>query len=147
MYDRFNRPIQYLRISVTDRCNLRCVYCMPEEGVVPLKHSDILSYEEILEVVGVAIESGIQKIRITGGEPLVRKGVVSLVSRVSSLKGIRDLSMTTNGILLEEFARPLKDAGLHRINISLDTLDPDRYRQLTRGGDITRVLKGIMAAL
>ncbi len=147
MYDRFNRTINYLRVSVTDRCNLRCVYCMPEEGVVPLKHADILSYEEILEVIKVAVESGIDKIRITGGEPLVRKGVVSLVSRISSLKGIRDLSMTTNGVLLEEFAQPLKDAGLHRINISLDALDPDRYRQLTRGGDVRRVIRGIEAAM
>lgn len=147
MYDRFNRRINYLRISVTDRCNLRCIYCMPEEGVVPLMHRDILSYEEILDVVKVAVSLGINKIRITGGEPLVRKGVVGLIGEISRLEGITDLSLTTNGVLLEEFAGQLKEAGLHRINISLDTLDPDRYRELTRGGDIERVLRGINAAI
>ncbi|HNS16484.1 MAG TPA: radical SAM protein [Bacteroidales bacterium] len=147
MYDRFNRKINYLRISVTDRCNLRCVYCMPEEGIIPLKHTDILSYEEIMEVVKVAVKYEIDKIRITGGEPLVRKGVVSLISWISALKEITDLSLTTNGILLEAFALPLRDAGLHRVNISLDTMDPDRYRHLTRGGDIQRVFDGIQAAM
>lgn len=147
MYDRFNRKINYLRISVTDRCNLRCVYCMPEEGIIPLKHTDILSYEEIMEVVKVGVKYEIDKIRITGGEPLVRKGVVSLISWISALKGITDLSLTTNGILLEAFARPLRDAGLHRVNISLDTMDPDRYRHLTRGGDIQRAFNGIQAAM
>ncbi len=147
MYDRFNRKINYLRVSVTDRCNLRCVYCMPEEGVVPLMHSDILSYEEIIEVVKAAVELGVNKVRITGGEPLVRKGVVELIRKISTIEGITDLSLTTNGVLMEEFARSLKEAGLHRVNISLDTLSPDRYRQLTRGGDISRVLKGITAAV
>jgi cyclic pyranopterin phosphate synthase len=147
MFDRYNRKINYLRISVTDRCNLRCVYCMPEEGVVPLKHSDILSYEEILEVVTVAASLGITKIRITGGEPLVRKGVTGLIREISKLGVIHDLSMTSNGILLEEFAVQLKEAGLHRVNISLDSLDPERYRQMTRGGDLDRVLRGITAAL
>lgn len=147
MFDRYNRMINYLRISVTDRCNLRCAYCMPEEGVVPLRHSDILTYEEILEVVKVAASLGVTKIRITGGEPLVRKGVISLIREISKLDAIRDLSMTSNGLLMEDFADRLKEAGLHRVNISLDTLDPDRYRQLTRGGDLNRVLRGITAAL
>lgn len=146
MYDRFNRKIDYLRISVTDRCNLRCIYCMPEEGVVPLQHSDILTYEEIIAFVKVAITMGIHKIRLTGGEPLVRKGVVHLVENLSELEGIKDLSMTTNGILMEEFALPLKKAGLQRVNISLDTLDPERYSELTRGGDVHQVIRGIGAA-
>jgi len=120
---------------------------MPEEGIIPLKHTDILSYEEIMEVVKVAVKYEIDKIRITGGEPLVRKGVVSLISWISALKEITDLSLTTNGILLEAFALPLRDAGLHRVNISLDTMDPDRYRHLTRGGDIQRVFDGIQAAM
>jgi len=147
MYDRFNRRINYLRISVTDRCNLRCVYCMPEEGVVSLMHRDILSYEEILDVVKVAVSLGINKIRITGGEPLVRKGVVGLIGEISRVEGITDMSMTTNGVLMEEYADPLKEAGLHRVNISLDTLNTDRYRELTRGGDLSRVLRGITAAV
>lgn len=147
MFDRYDRKIDYLRVSVTDRCNLRCIYCMPEEGVVPLRHSDILSYEEILEVVNVAASLGVNKVRITGGEPLVRKGITGLIREISKLDAIRDLSMTSNGILMEEYADQLKEAGLHRVNISLDTLDPDRYHQLTRGGDLNRVLRGIIAAL
>lgn len=146
MYDRFNREINYLRISITDRCNLRCEYCMPAEGIKLLNHLDILRFEEIIGFVKVAVGKGIDKIRITGGEPLVRKGVVNFISELSQINGIRDLSMTTNGVLLEEFAQPLKDAGLHRINISLDTVDSDRYTELTRGGDIKKVIKGIVAA-
>jgi cyclic pyranopterin phosphate synthase len=146
MFDSYNRKIHYLRISVTDRCNLRCVYCMPEEGVVMMKHEEVLRFEEILEVVEVAVEQGVDKVRITGGEPLVRKGILSLVEMIAKIKRIRDLGMTTNGILLEEFALPLKEAGLHRINVSLDTLDPEKFRSITRGGDVTKVLKGIEAA-
>jgi cyclic pyranopterin phosphate synthase len=146
MFDRYNRHISYLRISVTDRCNLRCRYCMPEEGVQLLRHEDILTFEEILEVVNVAKDMGINKIRITGGEPLVRKGIINLVFMISRLKGISDLAMTTNGILLEGMAKELRLAGLHRVNVSIDTLDPFRFRKLTRGGDISRVLKGIEAA-
>jgi GTP 3',8-cyclase len=146
MLDRFNRKISYLRISVTDRCNLRCRYCMPEEGVELFEHSKILKYEEITEVVQKAAEMGISKIRLTGGEPLVRKDIVDLVGMISSLKEIEDVGLTTNGILLERFAQPLKDAGLKRVNISLDTLDPERYTYLTRGGDINMVFAGIEAA-
>ncbi|MBT3751516.1 MAG: radical SAM protein, partial [Bacteroidetes bacterium] len=146
MLDRYKRQISYLRISVTDRCNLRCTYCMPAEGVVPMSHNDILSYDEILDLVKVAVESGINKVRITGGEPLVRKGIVSLVEMIAGVKGITDLAMTTNAILLDEFAKDLKTAGLQRVNISLDTLDPDNYAKITRGGNIQQVFNGIKAA-
>lgn len=147
MFDSYNRRINYLRISVTDRCNLRCTYCMPAEGIPLMQHSDILSFEEILQVVDASLLLGVDKIRITGGEPLVRKGIVNLIEMIASKPGIQDLGMTTNGQLLEQFAQPLKDAGLHRINVSLDTIDPDKYRQITRGGEIDKVLKGIEAAI
>ncbi|MEI6678894.1 MAG: GTP 3',8-cyclase MoaA [Mariniphaga sp.] len=146
MHDRFNRHIHYLRISVTDRCNLRCKYCMPEEGVQLMKHQEILSFEEIAEVVEVAVSLGIDKFRITGGEPLVRKDIVTLISQISAISGIKDLSMTTNGIFLEELAWPLKDAGLRRVNISLDTIDAIKFKAITRGGDLYQVLRGIEAA-
>lgn len=147
MIDRFNRRIHYLRISVTDRCNLRCRYCMPEEGACLLKHSDILTYEEIRQVVAVAVPLGVDKIRLTGGEPLVRKDIVDLVSMIASVPGVTDLGMTTNGILLDQFAAPLAEAGLHRINISLDTVDPQKFAKLTRGGDISKVFRGIEASI
>lgn len=147
MYDSFNRNINYLRISVTDRCNLRCRYCMPEEGISWLNHSDILSYEEIVEVVRVGIELGISKVRLTGGEPLVRKGIVHLVEQLSSLKGLNDLSLTTNAQKLADFAFDLKRAGMKRINISLDTVDEVKYATLTRGGDIQQVFSGIDTAI
>jgi len=146
MFDSYNRHIHYLRISVTDRCNLRCKYCMPEEGVVMMRHEDILRFEEIVEVVKAAVTLGVYKVRITGGEPLVRKGIVDLVRLVAEIPGIRDFGMTTNGILLEEYAAKLKEAGLQRINVSMDSLDPDRFREITRGGDIRRVISGIEAA-
>lgn len=146
MLDRFNRKINYLRISVTDRCNLRCTYCMPECGVDLIRHQDVLSFEEILEVVKVSVGFGVDKIRLTGGEPLVRKGIVDLVEMIASVKGIKDFAMTTNGTLLEKFATPLKKAGLHRVNISLDTMDPDKFNTITRVGEIKDVLVGINAA-
>jgi GTP 3',8-cyclase len=146
MYDKYNRRINYLRISVTDRCNLRCTYCMPEEGIKIIRHEDILSLEEMAGVARIAAGMGVEKIRITGGEPLVRKGVVQLVKMISEIPGIRDLALTTNGQLLESYAQPLAEAGLKRINISLDTVDPDRYREITRGGDIRNVIKGIVAS-
>lgn len=146
MYDQFNRRINYLRVSVTDRCNLRCTYCMPEEGVKLLDHKDILSFEEITKIIKIAVNKGIDKIRLTGGEPLVRHGIIDLVSMISKIKGIKDFGMTTNGIYLHEYAQKLKDAGLQRINISLDTLDPVQYKNITRGGNIDDVLKGIEAA-
>lgn len=146
MYDRFNRHINYLRISVTDRCNLRCQYCMPEEGIHLMNHRDILSFEEITDVVRVAVSYGIDKFRITGGEPLVRKDIVKLIALLASTEGVSDLSITTNGILLEQLALPLKEAGLQRVNISLDTLNPLKFSEITRGGDLNKVLKGIEAA-
>ena len=146
MFDRFNRDINYLRISVTDRCNLRCTYCMPEDGLRLLDHSDILSFEEIAEFTRVAVKNGIKKVRLTGGEPLVRKGIVDLVAMLAAIDGLQDLSMTTNGILLPDFAQRLKIAGLNRINISLDTVNAGNYCQITRNGDLSQVFKGIEAA-
>ncbi len=146
MYDSYHRNIHYLRISVTDRCNLRCIYCMPERGVNLLKHEDILSFEEIASFTKIAAANGIDKVRITGGEPLIRKNIVYLVDLLANIAGIIDLSLTTNGVLLAEFAKPLKDAGLRRVNISLDTVDPDKYKEITRGGDLNRVMQGIDAA-
>jgi len=147
MLDCFNREINYLRVSVTDRCNLRCTYCMPADGVPMLSHTDILSFDEIVDVVRYGAEHGIKKVRITGGEPLVRKGVVQLVSLLSQIKGIDELTMTSNGILLPIFAKELKAAGLKRINISLDTLDPVRFSELSRGGNLQDVIAGIDAAV
>ena len=146
MLDRFNRKINYLRISVTDRCNLRCKYCMPESGIKLLKHEDILRFDEIVNIVKVAVDSGINKVRITGGEPLVRKDIVKLISMIREIDGIKDLSMTTNGIFLDQFAEDLKKAGLQRINVSLDTIDQESYKLLTRGGNVNKVFKGIEAA-
>lgn len=147
MFDKFNRKIDYLRISVTDRCNLRCSYCMPAEGVLPRSHHDILSYEKMIELAWEAIRLGIKKIRLTGGEPLVRKGVLYLVEQLRKLPGLEELTLSTNGVLLDTMARPLKEAGINRINISLDTLDPEKYKTLTRIGDIKHVLKGIAAVI
>lgn len=146
MYDRFNRRISYLRISVTDRCNLRCRYCMPETGIKLLDHSDILSFEEIVEVVRICVPMGINKIRITGGEPLVRKHIVNLVRMISAVPGVSDLSMTTNGMLLEEYAIPLADAGLDRINISLDTINPAKFLEITGTNGLDKIFKGIEEA-
>jgi cyclic pyranopterin phosphate synthase len=146
MYDCFGRNISYLRVSLTDRCNLRCRYCMPEEGVPMLSHEDILSFEEIEQVVATAVRMGVHKVRLTGGEPLVRKGVVTMVAMLGRIPGIEDFAMTTNGTLLAPVAEALKHAGLGRLNISLDALDPDAYREITRGGDVTDVLAGIAAA-
>jgi cyclic pyranopterin phosphate synthase len=146
LYDGFGRRIDYLRISVTDRCNLRCVYCMPPEGVPWQPHADILSYEEIVRVVTVAAELGIRKVRLTGGEPLVRRDVMALVRAIAHIPGIDDISLTTNGVLLDKLAAPLAEAGLTRVNISLDTLDAIKFRRLTRLGEIDRVWRGLEAA-
>lgn len=146
MKDNFGRTIDYLRISLTDRCNLRCVYCMPEEGVCSLSHDDILRLEEIEAIVAAAANLGIKHIRLTGGEPLVRKGIVGLVECIAQTPGIEDISLTTNGILLPHFAHDLKQAGLSRINISLDSLDPDQYHAITRRGTLSDVFAGIEAA-
>lgn len=146
MFDKYNRHINYLRISITDRCNLRCVYCMPEEGIDLINHSDILSFEEIIKFVKTAVPMGIDKVRITGGEPLVRKGIVDFVKMLSEIEGIRDLSMTTNAVLLEDYALLLKNAGLRRVNISLDTINPEKFEIITRGGNLSKVLRGILKA-
>jgi len=144
--DTYFRSIDYLRISITDRCNLRCVYCMPEEGVTPCSHDDVLRYEEIERVARAAAALGVRKIRLTGGEPLVRLGVVELVRALARIPGIEDLAMTTNAMLLRRYAAPLAEAGLRRVNVSLDTLRPERFRAITRWGDLDTALDGIAAA-
>jgi len=146
LFDPFKRRINYLRISVTDRCNLRCRYCMPEEGIPLIRHDDILTYEEILRIVRVFAKEGISKVRLTGGEPLVRKEIVDFISRLSRIEEIKDLSLTTNGILLKEFAEALKRAGLKRVNISLDSLRRERFFEITRRDDFDRVWSGIEEA-
>lgn len=146
MYDQYKRKINYLRISVTDRCNLRCTYCMPESGIKLLDHNDIITFEEIVDVVKLSVEQGIDKIRITGGEPLVRKGIVDLVRMIAEIPGVKDFGLTTNGINLKKYAKQLKEAGLKRVNISLDTLNPEKYREITRVGNIQDVLDGISEA-
>lgn len=147
MKDSLGRSINYLRISVTDRCNLRCRYCMPEEGIEKKSHLDMLTLEEIFEVVKACTELGTDKIRITGGEPLVRKGLTGLVEKITALPGVKDVALTTNGILLGEMAGELKKAGLKRINVSLDTMDEKKYEYITRGGKLKAVLDGIHEAL
>jgi cyclic pyranopterin phosphate synthase len=147
LLDKYNREINYLRISITDRCNLRCRYCVPEEGVQLIEHEALLTYEEILKVVSVFALNGISKIRLTGGEPLVRRGVVDLIKGIARTKGIKDLSLTTNGVLLKEFAADLVKAGLYRINISLDTLRSDRFSYITRRDKFKEVWEGIEEAL
>ncbi len=147
LVDLYGRKHNYLRISITDRCNLRCLYCMGQEGVKSIPHSRILTYEEIVEVVEAGAALGITRVRLTGGEPLVRRNLLYLIEKISRLPEISDLSMTTNGILLPDFARPLKEAGLHRVNISLDSLKPAVYRRITRCGDLKQALAGIEAAL
>jgi cyclic pyranopterin phosphate synthase len=139
--------VDYLRLSVTDRCNYRCVYCMPPEGVPFIPHEEILSYEDMVFFVRAAVAMGISKVRLTGGEPLVRRGLPDLVGLIHAIPGIQGISLTTNGVLLPKFAEALKAAGLDRVNISLDSLDPERYRLLTRGGSLEAVLEGVEAAL
>ncbi len=145
--DVYDRPIQYLRVSVTDRCNLRCVYCMPDGGVAAIPHDDVLRYEEIVRIVRLAVEMGLVHVRLTGGEPLVRQGIVHLVAQLAAIPGLDDLSMTSNGILLADYAEALARAGLRRVNLSLDTLRPERFRALTRRGELADVLAGREAAL
>ncbi len=147
MKDTFGREIRYLRVSVTDRCNLRCRYCIPGVDFKPLRHEDILRYEEIVDIVKAAVEFGVHKIRLTGGEPLVRRGVLALVSMLARLNGVDDLAMTTNGTLLADKAAALKAAGLQRVNVSLDAIDPARYEHLTCGGKVADAIAGIDAAI
>ncbi|HET6351442.1 MAG TPA: GTP 3',8-cyclase MoaA [Coriobacteriia bacterium] len=144
--DTFGRSIDYLRISLTDRCNLRCVYCMPEEGVAWKPHDQILTIEEIERIAAVAASEGIGKVRLTGGEPLVRHGVIELVRTLVKTPGIESVALTTNGTLLRKYAAELREAGLTRVNISLDSLDEDVYTRITRGGKLAEALDGIEAA-
>ncbi len=147
MKDLFSRKINYMRISITDLCNLRCQYCMPEEGICKKDHEDILSLEEIVQIVKAGAKLGIDKVRITGGEPLVRNGIVEFIKMISNIEGINDIAITTNGILLPKYAEDLKKAGLKRVNISIDSLKSDKYKEITRGGDLTKVLEGIEEAI
>ncbi len=146
MYDSFDRRIDYLRISLTDLCNLRCTYCMPEEGVPLRPRSDFLTYEEITAVAREAARLGLTKIRLTGGEPLIKKDLDVLIRALKAIPEVEEVALTTNGTLLAGLAATLKAAGLDRLNISLDTLDPGRYRDITRGGNIEDVMRGIEAA-
>jgi len=146
LIDACNRRLNYLRISITDRCNLRCAYCLPCEDIPRLTHADILRYEEILRIVQVGARLGISKVRVTGGEPLVRKGVYAFLSELSRVPGIRDLSLTTNGVLLKENLENIRSAGITRINVSLDTLKPERYRDITGMDAFAQVWEGIRAA-
>jgi len=147
LIDRFGRKHTYLRISVTDRCNLRCLYCMPEEGLAFMEQDKLLSYPQIVEVADAAVKLGIRKFRITGGEPLVRPGLEQLIAGIAALPGVQEISLTTNGLLLAPQAARLKLAGLSRVNISLDTMDPVRFKFIARRGDLNRVWEGIEAAV
>ena len=147
MIDRLGRKINYLRISVTDKCNLRCRYCMPEDGVCKKDHTDMLTEDEIVNAAKAAAELGITKIRITGGEPLVKKNIVSICRRVAEVEGVREVCITTNGVLLPQLAKPLKEAGVKRLNLSLDTLDPEKYAYITRIGTLDTFKAGLEAAL
>jgi cyclic pyranopterin phosphate synthase len=146
LIDPFGRPIVYLRISLTDRCNLRCVYCMPDGTTSWMPRKDILTDDEIVRVARTAADLGLTSIRLTGGEPLVRPGVVSLVGRLAAINGIKDISLTTNAIQLARLAQPLAQAGLRRVNISLDTLNRDKFKQITRLGNFDQAWQGILAA-
>ncbi|MBI4538107.1 MAG: GTP 3',8-cyclase MoaA [Gemmatimonadetes bacterium] len=147
MIDQFGRPIEYLRISVTDKCNLRCVYCMPEEGLPWLKREEILSYEEIAEIVRVMARLGLRRVRLTGGEPLVRRDLPRLVEMIAAVAGIEDIALSTNAILLEEYADALRAVGVHRVNISLDSLQPERVDAIARrAGSYQKIMGGIAAA-
>jgi cyclic pyranopterin phosphate synthase len=145
-FDAYQRPINYLRVSVTDRCNLRCIYCMPPEGVPMRTHDEILRFEEIEAIVRAAVRLGIHRVRLTGGEPLARLGLADLVRLLAAIPDLDDLSLTTNGTLLARYAQELKQAGLNRVNVSLDTLRPERFAQITRRGKLADALAGIQAA-
>lgn len=146
MIDSFGRNINYLRISVTDLCNLRCKYCIPEQGINKIHNKEILTLEEIEEITKTFVELGVTKVRITGGEPLVRRNVLNLIKNIGNIKGIEDFSITTNGTLLESYSNKLKSFGVNRLNISLDTLKQDKYKYITRGGNFQNLLKGIEKA-
>ncbi len=144
--DNNNRVLNYLRLSVTDRCNLRCIYCLPEEGVDFIPHEGILTYEEMLRVVGLCATHGIRKVRLTGGEPLVRKGIIPFIEKLCHIDMLEEITLTTNGVLLKDFARSLRDCGICRVNVSLDTLRPERFHRITRRDYFDRVWEGINEA-
>src|SRR5262245_9033889 len=146
LLDQFQRPLRNLRLSVTDRCNLRCAYCMPEQDYVWLPRQDVLQFEEIEALVDVFVDQGVDKVRLTGGEPLLRRDLPVLVERLAGRSRIKDLALTTNGVLLAEQAQALRDAGLHRLTVSLDTLQHDRFRNLARFDELDRVTEGIATA-
>ncbi|MDO4745762.1 MAG: GTP 3',8-cyclase MoaA [Bacillota bacterium] len=146
MIDNYNRKINYLRVSVTELCNLRCRYCMPEDGIPKRDHEEMMTAEETLMAIKAAVELGITKVRITGGEPLVKRGIAKLCKAVAEIPGIEEVCMTTNGVLLPKFAEELKAAGVDRLNISLDTLDPEKFSYITRNGQLQDVLDGLRAA-
>jgi len=146
MRDGFNRDITYLRLSVTDLCSLRCRYCMPAAGVPKRDRGDICSVEELVEITGAAVDCGVRKVRLTGGEPLVRRGILDICRGVSAIAGVGELCLTTNGAALPRLAGPLKEAGVDRLNVSLDTLRPERYAYMTRGGRLEEVFRGLEAA-
>ncbi len=146
MKDSFGRTIDYLRVSVTDRCNFRCIYCMPEEGYPVAPKEELLTFEEITRIVHISANLGIKKVRLTGGEPLLRRDLPLLVEKIREHKNITDLSCTTNGFLLDKLAEPLKKAGLHRLNISLDTLSPEKFFRIARRGSLNQVIQGIKRA-
>jgi cyclic pyranopterin phosphate synthase len=146
LYDIAGRRIHYLRVAVTDRCNFRCQYCMPSDGVKWMEHDDILRYEELLRIIHTFARLGVDKVRITGGEPLVRKGLIPFLRKVTAIPGIKEVAVTTNGSMLEEYAPLLKQAGVKRINVSLDTLKPDRFKQITGQDALHQVLTGIKKA-
>ena len=146
LLDNNRRTINYLRLSVTDRCNLRCIYCMPEEGIEFQSHSEILTYEEMLRVVRLCVRNGIRKVRLTGGEPLVRKGIIPFIEKLCEIEHLKEIVLTTNGVLLKEYARDLRKCGLRCINVSMDTLRPERYRRITRRGSLKQVWQGIEEA-
>ena len=147
LIDNLGREISYFRVSITDRCNYRCIYCKPEEQFEFIPHEEILRYEEIVEIIEEAVNLGVTKVRITGGEPLARKGVVDFIKKLRKIKKLEDISLTTNGFFLSEYAEKLKDAGLNRVNISLDSLQEEKYKRITRGGSLEKALKGIDSAL
>ena len=144
--DKYSRSLRDLRISVTDRCNFRCTYCMPLDEYAWIERSEILTFEEIERLAAIFIRLGTEKIRITGGEPLLRKDLEKLIARLANLEGLADLSMTTNGSTLAQKAAALKAAGLQRINVSIDTLDPEKFKRLSKRGDLDQVLEGVFAA-
>ena len=147
MLDQYGRSITYLRLSVTDHCNLRCRYCMPEEGVTQKRHEEMLTEEEMIAAVRAAASLGVTKLRVTGGEPLVKRNILSICRRAAEVEGIREVCITTNGVLLPRMAKELREAGVRRVNLSLDTLDPARYAHITRCGTLENALAGLRAAL